>query len=97
MGVGCFRSGLIRALVQRGYEVVAIALEDEYALRLVELGCWFVPLQTDSIGTHPGRDLLLLVGFYRLLRHERSLAFLGYTVKCNIYGSLVAHALGNRG
>jgi glycosyltransferase involved in cell wall biosynthesis len=89
-----FRSGLIRALVERGYEVVAVAPWDEYAPRLADLGCRYVPLAMDNQGTHPGRDALLLLRFYRLLRRERPDVFLGYTVKPNVYGSLAAHALG---
>ena len=89
-----FRAGLIRALVDSGYEVVAVAPPDEYVTRLVALGCRFVPLPMDNQGTHPGRDLLLLWRFYRLLRRERPDVYLGYTVKPNVYGSLAAHALG---
>jgi glycosyltransferase involved in cell wall biosynthesis len=89
-----FRAGLIRALVAEGYEVVAVAPHDEYAPRLAALGCRFVPLPMDNQGTHPGRDLLLLWRFVRMLRRERPAVFLGYTVKPNVYGSLAAHALG---
>ncbi len=88
-----FRAGLIRALVAEGYDVVAVAPSDEYAARLSELGCRFVPLAMDNRGTHPGRDLLLLLRFYLLLRRERPDVFLSFTVKPNIYGSLAAHAL----
>ena len=88
-----FRAGLIRALVAAGYEVVAVAPPDEYAARLPALGCRYVPLPMDNQGTHPGRDLLLLWRFYWLLRRERPAAFLGYTVKPNVYGSLAAHVL----
>jgi glycosyltransferase involved in cell wall biosynthesis len=88
-----FRAGLIRSLVARGYEVVAVAPPDEYAPRLEKLGCRYVPLPMDNKGTHPGRDMQLLWRFLRLLRHERPDVFLGYTVKPNIYGSLAAHAL----
>ena len=89
-----FRAGLIRALVAEGYEVVAVAPNDEYAPRLAELGCRFVALPMDNKGTHPGRDLLLFFRFLNLLRRERPDVFLGYTVKPNVYGSLAAHVLG---
>jgi glycosyltransferase involved in cell wall biosynthesis len=89
-----FRAGLIRALVTSGYEVVAVAPPDEYVPSLAALGCRFVPLPMDNGGTHPGRDLLLLWRFYRLLRCEQPDVYLGYTVKPNVYGSLAAHALG---
>lgn len=89
-----FRAGLIRALVAAGYEVVAVAPRDEYATRLADLGCRFVDLPMDSRGTHPLKDALLLIRYWRLLRAERPDVLLAYTVKPNIYGSLAARALG---
>ena len=89
-----FRTGLIRALLDSGFEVVAVAPPDEFATRLPKLGCRYLPLKIDSKGTHPGRDLLLLWRLWRLLRRERPDAYLGYTVKPNVYGSLAARALG---
>jgi len=86
-----FRAGLIRAMVAAGYEVVAVAPPDSYTPRLAELGCRYVPLPMDNKGTHPGRDLLLFWRFLRLIHRERPAAYLGYTVKPNIYGSLAAH------
>lgn len=88
-----FRSGLIRALVAEGYEVVAVAPEDSYSSQLTPLGCRYVPLPMDNNGTSPGKDLLLLWRFYVLLKRERPDAYLGYTVKPNVYGSLAAHFL----
>lgn len=89
-----FRAGLIRALVAEGYEVVAVAPNDEYVPRLAELGCRFVALPMDNKGTHPGRDLLLFFQFLKLLRRERPDVYLGYTIKPNVYGSFAAHVLG---
>jgi glycosyltransferase involved in cell wall biosynthesis len=89
-----FRAGLIRALVSEGYEVVAVAPYDEYASRLATLGCRFIPLPMDNKGTHPGRDFLLLCRYWMLLAKERPAAYLGYTVKPNVYGSLAARTLG---
>jgi glycosyltransferase involved in cell wall biosynthesis len=89
-----FRAGLIRALQAEGYDVVAVAPSDEYVSRLVELGCRYEPLPMDNKGTNPGQDALLLWRFYWLLRRERPLVYLGYTIKPNVYGSLAAHLLG---
>lgn len=89
-----FRGGLIRALVEAGYEVVAAAPYDDYAPRLEAFGCRHVPLPMDNKGTSPLRDLMLLWRFRRLLRRERPDVFLGYTVKPNVYGSIAAHGLG---
>jgi glycosyltransferase involved in cell wall biosynthesis len=89
-----FRAGLIRALVDEGYEVVALAPNDKYAVGLQALGCRFVPLHMENGGTNPLKDALLLRRFMRLLAKERPDVYLGYTVKPNVYGSLAAHMLG---
>lgn len=89
-----FRAGLIHALIEAGYEVIALAPHDDYSRRLQKLGCRVIDLPMDNNGTHPGRDLVLLARYYSLLRSLRPHAFLGYTVKPNVYGSLAAHALG---
>lgn len=89
-----FRAGLIRALLAAGHEVTAVAPPDGFVPQLLALGCRYVPLPMDNKGTHPGRDSLLYLRFLRLMRQERPDAFLGYTVKPNIYGSLAAHLLG---
>ncbi|MEF8721765.1 MAG: glycosyltransferase family 4 protein [Candidatus Accumulibacter meliphilus] len=89
-----FRSGLIRALVSEGYDVVAIAPFDEYAHRLSNLGCRYISLHMDNKGTNPGRDLLLFYRFLRLFQKERPDVYLGFTVKPNVYGSFAALALG---
>jgi glycosyltransferase involved in cell wall biosynthesis len=86
-----FRSGLIDELVLKGYQVVAVAPHDKYAAQLDSHACRFIPLPMDNKGTHPGRDLLLLLRFIRLMRVERPDVFLGFTVKPNIYGSLAAY------
>lgn len=89
-----FRAGLIKGLIGNGYEVVVLAPEDDYASRLKALGCRFINMPMDSNGTHPGRDFSLLMRYMRVLRDIRPMAFLGYTIKPNVYGSIAAHTLG---
>jgi glycosyltransferase involved in cell wall biosynthesis len=89
-----FRAGLIRALIGAGYEVVAVAPPDDYSAQLAELGCRYVALSMDNQGISPPRDAALLLRFRALLARERPVAFLGYTIKPNVYGSLAARSLG---
>lgn len=89
-----FRAGLIRALVNHGYEVVLVAPHDEYAHRLAGLGCRFISLPMDNKGTNPVLDFLLFMRFLRLFWQERPDVFLGYTIKPNLYGSFAANVLG---
>lgn len=90
-----FRSGLIGALVDKGYRVTALAAADAAAeARFKELGCEFIALPIDSRGLSPFGDIRTFLAFYRLFRRNRPFAFLGFTVKPNIYGSLAAGLLG---
>ena len=89
-----FRSGLIAALVSRGFDVVAVAPDDEYRDRLRELGCRYVPLNMDNQGTHPVKDALLLWRYVVVLLRLRPAVVLSYTVKPNIYASLAARLVG---
>jgi glycosyltransferase involved in cell wall biosynthesis len=88
-----FRSGLVRALVEAGYEVLAIAPVDAHSERLSELGCRFVPIRMSARGTSPLEDARLFLDYRRILKRHRPAAFLGYTIKPNVYGSLAAHSL----
>lgn len=88
-----FRSGLVKALARHGYDVMVMAPDDDYAPRLAPLGCRFKRLPMDNNGTSPTRDLALLIKYWRVLQSVRPLAYLGYTIKPNVYGSIAAHGL----
>ena len=90
-----FRSGLIRALLETGYDVVAAAPSDARAESgLAALGARFAPVPIDSKGVSPARDLATARAFAGLFRAERPVCLLGYTVKPNVYGSLAARLRG---
>lgn len=89
-----FRRGVISALQERGYHIVALAPDDEYRARLEEIGVELCPIAIDSKGMSPLRDLMLLARYRALLSRLRPVLFLGYTIKPNIFGSLAAHSLG---
>ena len=88
-----FRAGLIRSLIQDGFDVVAVAPIDRHATRLASLGCRFVDMPMDNQGTNPFRDAALFWRYWRLFRREKPHVVLGFTIKPNVYGSLAAHAL----
>ena len=88
-----FRQGLIAALREAGYRVVALAPADEYVDRIEALGVEFVPIGMDKKGVSPVRDLMLLARYHAALRRIRPDVFLGFTAKPNVYGSLAARAL----
>ena len=89
-----FRAGLLDAIMRSGYRAVVAAPADRHVVQLVRAGCEFIDLPMDSNGTHPGRDLGLLLRYMRLLRAQAPVAYLGYTIKPNVYGSIAAQLLG---
>ena len=90
-----FRGGLIRALRTAGYEPVVIAPHDPSAdRRMRELDVERIPIRIDRSGLNPWADLQLVGEYKRLLRRIRPAAYLGYTIKPNVYGCFAAASLG---
>ncbi|TIN30663.1 MAG: glycosyltransferase family 4 protein [Mesorhizobium sp.] len=89
-----FRKGLIEALRSHGYDIVIMAPRDEYSSLIATMGCRYVELEMDNSGTSPLRDMVLLWRYWRLLRRERPLAFVGFTIKPNVFGSISANLNG---
>lgn len=93
-GVVNFRRGLIAALQAAGYRVAVLAPDGPHSQAIRALGADFVPVAMDARGRSPAADLRTLAAYHRHLRALRPAAFLGLTIKPNIYGSMAAHLLG---
>lgn len=89
-----FRSGLIRRLQAAGYIVVAISPIDDAVAQLTAMGVVHIPVVIDAMGSSPLQDARLFFAYRRVLRDVRPAAYLGWTIKPNIYGSLAAQSLG---
>ena len=90
-----FRGGLIRALRTAGYEPIVIAPQDPSTdKRMRELDVERIPIRIDRSGLNPWADLQLVGEYKRLLRRIRPAAYLGYTIKPNVYGCFAAASLG---
>jgi glycosyltransferase involved in cell wall biosynthesis len=89
-----FRSGLIRGLQAAGYEVTAISPADAGGRAAFDaLGIENHSVAIERSGRNPWRDLRLLRDYLRFFRSIRPTAFLGFTIKPNIYGGLAARIL----
>jgi len=90
-----FRPGLICALRGAGYDPVVIAPQDPAADdRMRELDVERIPIRIDRSGLNPVADLRLLADYRRLLGRIQPAAYLGFTIKPNIYGAMAAASLG---
>ena len=92
--VANFRSGLIRRLLADGFDVTVATPRDAWVPNVEDLGCRYVELPMQPQGRSPLADLILLGRYVRLMHAERPDAFLGFTAKANIYGSLAAAMCG---
>ena len=91
-----FRGGLIRALQDCGHRIVVAAPADSNAAKINSLGAEFVDMPMNSSGASVVEDLRLLLRYVKLFRKLRPQAYLGFTAKPNIYGSLAARTVGAR-
>lgn len=90
-----FRSGLIEGLVKAGYRVLAAAPSDpEMEARLRALGADFEAVPIDAMGLAPHRDFATFLALRRLIARHRPAAWLSWTIKPNVYGSLAAGLAG---
>jgi glycosyltransferase involved in cell wall biosynthesis len=89
-----YRSRLVRALDEAGYRVAVLAPEGPKVADLQAFGADFQIVPMSPRGTSPIGDMRTLLAYRRVLGALRPAAFLGFTSKPNIYGSLAAHGLG---
>jgi len=90
-----FRAGLIAALEDAGFEPVVIAPVDPPGEeRMRRMGVRRIVVDMDRSGLNPFKDLRLLLRYRQLLAELRPAAYLGFTIKPNIYGAIAARLCG---
>jgi len=91
-----FRKELIRRLVEEGHEVYLSIPEDEENRYFVDLGCQIVPTEMDRRGVNPVKDLKLIRFYQKMIPEVNPDIIFSYTIKPNIYGTLVTNKKGYR-
>jgi glycosyltransferase involved in cell wall biosynthesis len=90
-----FRLHLMRALKEKGYEVMAISPEDGKYSELLRREFSFFPVKSlDRKGRNPIKDLKLFFEYFLLFRRLKPDLVINFTIKPNIYGSISAGLLG---
>jgi glycosyltransferase involved in cell wall biosynthesis len=90
-----FRLHLMRALKEKGYEVIAVSPEDgKYSELLRREFSFFTVKNLDRKGTNPIKDLKLFFEYFLLFRRLKPDLVINFTIKPNIYGSISAGLLG---
>ena len=87
-----FRAGLVKALAAEGFDVVASAPAGQDLS--ADIPARFRPMEMDRSGMNPFADLSLMARYLRLFRELHPAAYLSFTIKPNIYGTLAARFAG---
>jgi glycosyltransferase involved in cell wall biosynthesis len=88
-----FRIDIIRHLIGKGYDIMVIAAKDEYAKRLEELGCLFIPVKFNNRTQNPVKDFLFYQKLKQVYKKYKPDLLFHFVVKPNIYGSLAASSV----
>lgn len=88
-----FRMNLVRALRAEGLAPVALVPPGDGEEELIRAGVTVQTLPMSAEETSPLSGFMLVVGYIQALRRIRPAAFLGFTPKPNIFGSMAASAL----
>jgi len=88
-----FRLSLMYAMRDEGYDVIAIAPYDRYSQKIIDAGFEFHDIKMNAQGTNFIEDIKTTYEFYKLFKKVSPDIICQYTIKPNIYGSLVANFL----
>lgn len=89
-----FRSHIVNRLIEKGYRPLVVAPASPTELADFAIPVEVVTLSFERSGRNPWSDLALLLRYRRLIRAHRPLAYLGWTIKPNIYGAIAARLCG---
>jgi glycosyltransferase involved in cell wall biosynthesis len=85
---------VLRAFLDAGAQVYALAPEGPRCEELAAEGCRVVPLPITPSSRNPLREARSFAAFVALYRKIRPDAAFHYTIKCNVYGGAAARLLG---
>ncbi|MBN1523571.1 MAG: glycosyltransferase family 4 protein [Spirochaetales bacterium] len=89
-----FRKNLILQLIKNGYTVSAVAPYDGYEKKLQEIGVTTYNILMQGNSANPLKDMILFIKLFLRLKNLKPGCVLNYTIKPNIYGSIVCTLLG---
>ena len=87
-----FRSGLIRELLRQGHKVTTVS-PDTQGLTLDGAGVQHRAWRMNRSGRNPLKELAALSSLASIIIHERPDIVLGFTIKPNLYSSMIGRLL----
>lgn len=91
-----FRKELIKRLIERGHQVYLSMPADERQSFFEDMGAKLIITPMTRRGMNPVEDLGLIANYRRIIKELKPDIIFSYTIKPNIYGTMVTNALGYR-
>jgi glycosyltransferase involved in cell wall biosynthesis len=88
-----FRIDVIRHLIEKGFDVLVIAPDDENSKLLRDEGCTYVAIEFNNRHENPLQDFSLYSQLKSIYKKYKPDFIFHYVIKPNIYGSLAAASL----
>lgn len=92
-GLFRFRKELIYSLISSDFEVIASTPFDNNVEDLKKLGIKLNEIDINRRGMNPIKDSKLILDYYKLIKREKPSLIITYTIKPNLYGTLIARLL----
>lgn len=86
-----FRFNLVKKLLESKYNIIIVTPFDQYVEKLTKLGCKYACLEFNSKSFSPFSNFFLIIKYYRIFKQYDVDVFFGFTIKPNIFGSIVAN------
>lgn len=89
-----FRPALLNGFTDAGFRIAVLAAPDRHIDQLRARGIEVRPMPMTRSGMNPLAEARLLMRYFRELRALRPVAYCGFTIKPNVYGSIAARMVG---
>ena len=87
-----FRGNIIKAFLNKGYDVTIISPEDEsFSIKDFDERLNFIPVEVSRKGKNPFSDLIYCKKLFSIYKKEKFDLIFHYTIKPNIYGNIASH------
>lgn len=96
-GLYNFRKEVVKALVDKGYDVVISAPAKDDSIKVTwfeNIGCRLIETPFNRQGTNPLADIKLVIRYRKLIKQVKPAVVLTYTIKPNLYGGMACALTG---
>ena len=88
-GLHSFRKEVVKSICDEGYDVaISFPDDDDRQEYFADIGCKLIKTEFNRRGMNPIADMKLMLAYVKLIRREKPVAVLSYTIKPNVYGGM---------